>query len=53
MNIVISIVGVIAFTYTAEKYKYRQRDEFCNERRYIEEFYENVVNHNPLPDPED
>ena len=33
--------------YTAKKYKYRQRDEFCDERRYIEEFYENIVNHNP------
>ena len=53
VNIVISIIGLIAFTYTAKKYKYRQRDEFCDERRYIEEFYENVVNHNPLPDPED
>ena len=53
VNIVISIIGVIAFTYTAKKYKYGQRDEFCDERRYIEEFYENVVNHNPLPDQED
>ena len=53
VNIVISIVGFIAFTYTANKYKYRQRDEFCDERRYIEEFNENVVNHNLLPDPED
>ena len=27
VNIVISIIGVIAFTYTAKKYKYRQRDD--------------------------
>ena len=53
VNIVISIIGVIAFTYTAKKYKYRQRDEFCDERRYIEEFYENAVNHNPPPDVND
>ena len=53
VNIVISIIGVIAFTYTAKKYKYRQRYEFCDERRYIEEYYENAVSHNPTPDPGD
>ena len=53
VNIVISIIGLIAFTYTAKKYKYRQRDEFCDERRYIEEYYENAVSHNPTPDPGD
>ena len=53
VNIIISIIGVIAFTYAAKKYQYRQRDEFCDERQYIEEFYENVVNHNPPPDPDD
>ena len=25
---------------------YRQRDELCNERKYIEEFYKKAVNHN-------
>ena len=53
VNIVISIIGVIAFTYTAKNYKYRQRDEFCDERRYIEEYYENAVSHNPPPNPGD
>ena len=53
VNIIISIVGVIAFTYAAKKYQYRQRDEFCDERRYIEEFYENAVNHNPKDDTVD
>ena len=51
VNIVISVIGVIAFTYAAKKYKYRQRDEFCDERRYIEEYYENAVSHNLPPDP--
>ena len=53
VNIVISIIGLIAFTYTAKNYKYRQRDEFCDERRYIEEYYENAVSHNPPPNPGD
>ena len=47
VNIAISIIGVIAFNCAAKKYKYRQRDEFCDERRYIEEYYENAVSHNP------
>ena len=53
VNIVISVISVIAFTYAAKKYKYRQRDEFCDERRYIEEYYENAVSHNLPPDPGD
>ena len=48
LNIVISIVGVVAFTVTARRYQYRQRDEFCNERKYIEEVYEKDVSHNPV-----
>ena len=48
LNIVISIVGVVAFIVTARRYQYRQRDEFCNERKYIEEVYEKDVNHNPI-----
>ena len=53
VNIVISVIGMIAFTYAAKKYRYRQRDEFCDERRYIEEYYENAVSHNPPPNPGD
>ncbi len=46
VNIVISVVGVVAFTVAAKRYQYRQRDEFCNIRKFIEEFYEKDVIHN-------
>ena len=46
LNIVISAVGVVAFIVTARRYQYRQRDEFCNIRQYIEDFYEKEVQHN-------
>ncbi len=46
VNIVISVVGVVAFIVAAKRYQYRQRDEICNVRKYIEEVYEKDVNHN-------
>ena len=46
VSIVISVVGVVAFTVAARRYQYRQRDEFCNIRKYIEDFYEKDVQHN-------
>ncbi len=46
VNIVISVTGVVVFIVAAKRYQYRQRDELCNERKYIEEFYEKDVNHN-------
>ena len=46
LNIVISISGVVFFILAARRYQYRQREEFCNERKYIEEFYEKDVRHN-------
>ena len=46
VNIVISVVGIVAFTVTARRYQYRQRDEFCNIRKYIEDFSEKEVQHN-------
>ena len=46
VNIVISVVGVVAFIVAAKRYQYRQRDDFCNIRKYIEEFYEKEVQHN-------
>ena len=30
VNIVISVVGVVAFTIAAKRYKYRERDDFCD-----------------------
>ncbi len=46
LNIVISVAGVVAFIVAAKRYRYRQRDEDCNVRKYIEEVYEKDVNHN-------
>ena len=46
VNIVISVVSVVAFTVAAKRYQYRQRDDFCNIRKYIEEFYEKEIEHN-------
>ena len=46
VNILISVAGVMVFIVAAKRYQYRQRDELCNERKYIEEFYEKAVNHN-------
>ena len=46
VNIVISVVGVATFTVAAKRYQYRQRDDFCNIRQYIEEFYEKEIEHN-------
>ena len=42
VNAVIALIGLIAFTYTARKYQYRQRDEPDNIYRYAEEYYANA-----------
>ncbi len=46
VNIVISVAGVVAFIVAAKRYQYRQREEDCNVRKFIEEVYEKDVNHN-------
>ena len=46
VNIVISVVGVVAFTTAAKRYKYRERDDFCDIRKYIEEVFEKDIQHN-------
>ena len=46
VNSVISVVSVVAFTVAAKRYQYRHRDDFCNIRKYIEEFYEKEIEHN-------
>ena len=46
VNIVISVVGVVAFAIAAKRYKYRERDDFCDIRKYIEEVFEKDVQHN-------
>ena len=47
LNIVISFVGIVVFTVIARRYQYRQRDDFCDIRMFIEDFYEKEVQHNP------
>ena len=46
LNIVISVAGNVVFIVAAKRYQYRQRDEDCNIRKYIEEVYEKDVRHN-------
>ena len=48
MNILISVVSVVAFTTTARRYQYREREEVYDGRKYIEEVYEKDVSHNPV-----
>jgi hypothetical protein len=42
LNIVIVLIGIIAFTIVARRYQYRQRDEPDNIYRYTEEYYANA-----------
>ena len=48
VNILISVVGIVVFTIRARQYQYRQHDEFCNIRKYIEDYHEKDVSHNPI-----
>ena len=42
INIVIALIGLIAFALVARKYQYRERDEPDNIYRYAEEYYANA-----------
>ena len=42
INIVIALIGLIAFVLVVRKYQYRQRDEPDNIYRYAEEYYANA-----------
>ena len=42
INVVIGIVGIVAYTCVARQYQYRQRDEPDNIYRYAEEYYANA-----------
>ena len=42
INVVIALIGIIAFTIVAKRYEYRQRDEPDNIYRYAEEYYANA-----------
>ena len=41
INVVIALIGIIAFVLVARRYRYRQRDEPDNIYRYAEEYYAN------------
>ena len=41
-NVIIGVVGLAVFGFTARKYHYRQRDEICQVYRYAEEYYSNI-----------
>jgi peptide/histidine transporter 3/4 len=42
INVVIALIGIIAFVLVARRYQYRQRDEPDNIYRYAEEYYANA-----------
>ena len=41
MNIVIGVVALLVYTCVAKRYRYRERDEFCNIHQYAENYYSN------------
>ena len=44
INVLIALIGLIAYTWVARRYKYRQRDEPDNIYRYAEEYYDRTLN---------
>ena len=42
INVVIALIGMIAFLFVTRRYQYRQRDEPDNIYRYAEEYYANA-----------
>ena len=41
VNIVLGVIAVLVYVWVAKRYRYRERDEPCNIRRYAEEYYSN------------
>ena len=42
VNIGLGVLALLVFTCAARRYKYRERDEPCHMRRYVEEYYSNI-----------
>ena len=42
VNVLIALIGLLAYTWVARRYQYRQRDEPDNIYRYAEEYYDRV-----------
>ena len=40
VNIIIAVIGLMAYSWVAKRYQYRQRDEPDNIYRYAEEYYD-------------
>ena len=48
VNILVAVIGLVAYTWVSRQYQYRQRDEPDNIYRYAEEYYDRVDNENSL-----
>lgn len=42
INVLIGILGFVAYTWVARRYKYRQRDELSNIHQFVENYYEKI-----------
>ena len=40
VNILVALIGLVAYTWVARRYQYRLRDELDNIYRYAEEYYD-------------
>ena len=43
VNILVALIGLVAYTWVARRYQYRQRDEPDNIYRYAEEYYDRIL----------
>ena len=43
VNIVVAVISLVAYTWVARRYQYRQRDEPDNTYRYAEEYYDKTL----------
>ena len=50
VNIIMGVIFFVIFVFVAKKYKYRERDEPSNERRYAEEYYSKLVDESNMED---
>ena len=42
MNCVVGVVIFVVYVRVARRYKYRQREDFCDVYRYAEEYYSKI-----------
>ena len=46
-DILVALIGLVAYTWVARRYQYRQRDEPDNIYRYAEEYYDRAHDERP------